>query len=300
MPRPHTFTVVLLALLAGPGVAQERKNYPLHPMTTADADVPRGEVTEHRFESTGVYPGTVRRYSVYVPSQYRRGTPAALMVFTDGHSFAGPGGKYRVPKVFDQLIAAGHLPVTVAVMVDPGNRGPLPDERGWNKGTNNRSREYDTVSDEYARFLIEELLPAAEAEAGVTLTDNPDLRGMGGDSSGGICSFGVAWHRPDSFRRVMSHIGSFVNINGGHNYEALVRKGDKRPLRMYQYECKDDLNNEHGNWPLANLELRSSLEFREYDLKFVMGDGVHVNNDSGKYFPDAIRWLWQGWEDHQL
>lgn len=267
--------------------------FPLAPETERAPGVPQGTVTEHRFTESKVFPGTQRRYSVYVPAQYDGSQPAALMVFQDGHSFVNQYGKYRVPIVFDNLIAAGQMPVTIAVMVDPGNRGPLPEKRGWNQGTNNRSVEYDSVNADYATFLIDELLP--EVEKDVKLSTDPELRAICGDSSGGICAFGVAWHRPDSFRKVLSHIGSFVDLRGGHNYPPMIRKEEVRPMRVFLYECEDDLDNRFGNWPLANRQMASALAFRDYDFKVVMGKGVHVNNDSGKYFPDELRWLWRGW-----
>ncbi|MGB7327999.1 MAG: alpha/beta hydrolase-fold protein [Rubripirellula sp.] len=257
--------------------------------------VPHGKVTQHTFSQSKVFAGTKRRYSVYVPAQYDGSSPAALMVFQDGHAFEGTTGDFRLPVVFDNLIAKGDMPVTIAVMVDPGHKGELGEKRGWKPTPSNRSFEYDSVSGDYAEFLMTELLP--EIEKDYRITENPELRAVCGNSSGGICAFSVAWYRPDAFRKVLSHIGSFTNIRGGHDYQAQVRKTPKKPIRILLQDGSGDLDNEHGNWPLANQTLAKSLAFKDYDYKFVYGTGAHNGNHGGAIFPDSLRWLWRGWKD---
>lgn len=259
--------------------------------------IPQGTVTEHELLESSVYPGTKRRYSVYVPAQYDGSQPAALMVFQDGHAYVGPGGDFRATTVFDNLIHRGEMPITIGVFVDPGTKGELSEKRGWNPRPTNRAIEYDTVSEDYARFLLEDLLPVATK--GLRVTENPELRAICGMSSGGICAFSVAWFRPDSFRKVVSHIGSFVDIRGGHVYPALVRKSENKPLRVFLQEGANDLDNQHGNWPLANLQMANSLAFKQYDYKFVYGDGEHNGQHGGAIFPDTLRWLWRDWQDAQ-
>jgi enterochelin esterase family protein len=260
-----------------------------------NASVPHGEVTQHEWLDSAVYPGTKRRYSVYVPTQYDGTKPAALMVFQDGHTFEGTEGDYRVPVVFDNLINRGQMPVTIAVMIDPGHKGELSGKRGWKPRPSNRAIEYDTVSDRYAEFLLTEIL--AEVSKQYRITENPQLRAICGNSSGGICAFSVAWHRPDAFRKVLSHIGSFVNIRGGYVYPSMIRKTDKKPLRVLLQDGENDLDNEHGNWPLANQQMAKALAFKDYDYKFVYGTGAHNGNHGGAIFPDSLRWLWRGWEN---
>jgi len=257
--------------------------------------VPQGQVTEHELLDSSVYPGTKRRFSVYVPAQYTGTTPAALMVFQDGHAYSGPGGDFRATTVFDNLIHRGEMPVTIGVFIDPGHQGELPEKRGWNPRPSNRAVEYDTVSGDYAKFLHDDVLPIVSKQ--VRITENPELRAICGMSSGGICSFSVAWHHSDSFRKVISHIGSFVDIRGGHVYPALVRKGDQKPLRVFLQEGANDLDNQHGNWPLANLQMANSLAFRQYDYQFVYGDGEHNGIHGGTIFPDTLRWIWRDWVD---
>jgi enterochelin esterase-like enzyme len=256
--------------------------------------VPRGTTTQHQFLQSDVFPGTKRHYSIYVPAQYDGKMPAALMVFQDGHAYQGDKGDYRVATVFDNLIHKKEMPVTIAVMIDPGYKSELPEKRGWNPKPENRSFEYDSVSDDYARFLLEEILPVVSKD--YKITENPELRAICGMSSGGICAFGVAWHRPDSFRKVMSQIGSFTDIRGGYVYAPWVRK-ESKPIRVFLQDGANDLNNKFGSWPLANQTLANSLDYAKYDYKFVYGDGEHNGYHGGTIFPDALRWLWRGWEE---
>lgn len=267
-------------------------NYPLGPESERKEDVPEGKVTEHVWKSTGVFPGTIRRYWVYVPAQYDAAKPAALMVFQDGHAYVDPKGQFRVPIVFDNLIHAGDMPVTIGVFVDPGHKKEaLPEKPGWQPAPENRSFEYDSLSDAYAKFLIDELLP--EVRKSFNFTDDPDQRAICGISSGGICAWTVAWERPDSFRKVLSHVGSFTNIRGGHVYHAMIRKTPPKPIRVFLQDGSYDLDNEHGNWPLANQEMAAALKFAKYDYKFEYGEGAHNGNHGGAILPDSLRWLWR-------
>ena len=262
--------------------------YPHGPDSFRQAGIPRGEI--HTFQHvSSIYPTARRDYWVYVPRQVDPAVPAALMVFQDGHAYLDEQGSYRVPIVFDNLIHAGEMPVTVAVLINPGHVGGERLENAWR--ADNRSLEYDTVSDRYARFLLEEILP--EVGARWNLTTDPDQRAICGASSGGICAFTVAWERPDAFRKVLSHIGSFTDIRGGHVYPSRIRKEPLRPLRVYLQDGEADLNNAGGNWWLANLQMVSALEYRGYDHCFVAGSGGHDSEHGGAVLPDALRWLWR-------
>ena len=250
--------------------------------------VPQGDVTVHVWKSQ-IYEGTIRKYWVYAPAQYDASQPACVMVVQDGGGAIKEDGAYRFPIVFDNLIHKGEMPVTVGIFIDPGHLGDELPESGQQK--NNRSVEYDSLGDNYARFLLEELLP--EVSKTHTLTDNPERRAICGSSSGGICSFTVAWERPDAFRKVVSHIGSFVNIRGGHVYPAIIRKTDPKPIRVFLQDGKNDLNKNHGDWWLSNLQMESALEFMEYDYKFVGGEGKHTGLHGGTLLPETLRWLWR-------
>ena len=276
--------------LFGAGLAGAIDDYQPGPDSQSKDGVPKGKVTEHRWTSR-IFPGTERDYWVYVPAQYDGSKPACVMVFQDGGGFARENGAFRVPVVFDNLIEAGEMPVTIAIMINPG---VVPPAREGQQPRKNRSFEYDTLSDQYARFLLEEILP----EVGKTylLSENPDCRAICGNSSGGICAWTVAWERPDAFRKVVSHIGSFTNIRGGHVYPALIRKTEKKPIRVFLQEGENDLDNLHGSWPLANRQMAAALKFAGYDYRFVMGDGRHSGKHGGAIFPDTLRWLWRDWK----
>jgi enterochelin esterase-like enzyme len=258
--------------------------------------VPRGEVTTHVWDDSKVFPGTIRRYYVYVPTQYDASKKATLMVFQDGHTYIKEDGDFRVPVVFDNLIHKGEMPVTIGVFVDPGHKKKeLPDEPGWRPEPENRSFEYDTPTGDYAQFLLDEILPAVAKDH--PFTDDPEGHAICGISSGGICAFSAAWHRPDAFRKVLTHVGSFVNIRGGDAYPGMIRKGSyNRPMRIFMQDGSNDLNNDHGSWPLGNQQMAAALEFRKYDVKFVYGDGAHNGNHGGAILPDSLRWLWRDYE----
>lgn len=254
---------------------------------------PRGRVETFQFNGSKVFPETSRDGWIYIPAQYDGTKPAALMVFQDGHAYVDEKGQQRVPIVFDNLIAKGEMPVTIGVFINPGHRGTnAPAAAGWGNRSN-RSFEYDSLGGDYAKFLVDELLPFVAQKFGVKFTDDPEQRAIAGMSSGGICAFTVAWERPDQFRRVLSQIGSFTNIRGGHAYPALIRKTERKPIRVFLQDGSNDLNNLHGNWPLANQTMASALAFAGYDHRFVFGDGAHNGKHGGAILPDSLRWLWR-------
>ena len=286
------FLTSAIGLFLTPVPAQE--SYPLGPDSKPQPDVPKGKVTHHIWKSR-VFEGTLRRYSVYVPSQYRDQEPAALMVFQDGHAYLDPQGQFRTTTVFDNLIHKGEMPITIGVFIDPGHKKEeLPPKRGWRPTPENRSFEYDSLTDQYSRFLLEEIIP--EVSRDYKLSRDPQRRAIGGISSGGICAFTVAWERPDQFRKVLSHVGSFVNIRGGHVYPAMIRKTDRKPIRVFLQGGEKDLDNQHGNWPLANQQMAKSLAWAGYDFRFVFGTEGHNGKHGGAILPDSLRWLWR---DHE-
>jgi enterochelin esterase family protein len=242
--------------------------------------VPRGTILEHAWTASRVFPGTDRRYWVYVPAQHTASKPAALMVWQDGGLYLDPEGELRVPVVFDNLIHRGDMPVTIGVFVDPGNPG-------------NRNLEYDAFSDAYATFLLTEILPSVRDRYAVT--DDPDRWAVGGGSSGGSCAFTVAWTRPDRFRRVLSFLGSFAQLEGGNRYPELIQATPRKPLRVFLQAATRDINRDAAelNWFSANLRVAAALAERGYDLRLVLGDGGHDPNHGGAILPDALRWLWR-------
>ena len=261
--------------------------YPLGPDSQRQPGVPKGKVTKHQWLST-IFPGTVRHYWVYVPAQYNPKKPANVMVFQDGGGYASEKGDTRVPIVFDNLIHQRKLPVTIGIFIDPGH---FPAVAKDVKPVSNRSFEYDTLSDQYARFLLEEILPAVGAT--YKLTTDPDRRAICGASSGGICAFNVAWHRPDAFRKVLSHVGSFADIRGGHVYPFWIRKTPPKPIRVYLQAGANDLDVGWGDWALASLAMASAFNFAGYDYHLEYGDGEHNTKHAGAILPESLLWLWR-------
>lgn len=284
----------LLALtlaLACTCTAGAADKWQLHPDAAEKADVPKGTVTKMPPWTSKIFENTVRDWWIYVPANYKADGSAALMVFQDGHDYVNLKGNWRVPTVFDNLIAAGAMPPTIAVFINPGNdvNKPMPSS-GWK--VSNRSVEYDSLGDKYARFLLEEILP--EVSKQYPFSPKPELHAICGASSGGICSFTVAWERPDAFRKVLSTIGSFTNIRGGNAYPSLIRKTEPKPIRVYLEDSSGDIDNQFGNWPLANQMMAASLRYMKYDVRFDYVEGFkHSSEHGGSIFPDALKWLWR-------
>jgi enterochelin esterase family protein len=278
-----------LLLLAAAPLAAAIDDYKLGPDSMEQDGVPKGKVTKATWKSE-IFPGTVRDYWVYVPAQYDEKKPACVMVFQDGGSYQNPKGDFRVPTVFDNLIHKKEMPVTIGIFINPGN---VPPTNAGEKPRPNRSFEYDTLSDQYARFLEMEMLP--EVGKSYNLRKDAAGRGICGISSGGICAFTVAWERPDLFSKVLSHVGSFTNIRGGDVYPGLIRKTEKnaKPIRVFLQDGENDLDNLFGSWPLANRQMAAALKFAHYDYQFVMGDGRHSGKHGGAILPDSLRWLWR-------
>ncbi len=215
---------------------------------------------------------------VYVPAAYAAdGPPAALMVFQDGDAYKGE----HVGTVVDNLIAAKAMPVTILVLLNPG----VNDD-----GKGNRSVEYDSLDDAYVRFLDKEVLPRVKQE--YQLSDDPARHAIGGASSGGICAFTAAWHRPDLFGKVCSQIGSFTAIRGGNAYPERVRKDAKRPIKVLLSDGTNDLINQHGDWWQANEAMDAALRARGYEVRFLKDRGFHAYWTCGRQLPEALRWLW--------
>lgn len=252
--------------------------------STRHSGVPRGVVTKYEWKSQ-IFAETSRDYWLYVPAQYDGQTAAGLMVFQDGHTYVDEAGAFRVPIVFDNLIHKGSVPLLIGLFINPGYQGATPSK------SQNRSYEYDALSDEYVQFLIEEMIP--EVGKNYLLATAPKMRAIAGISSGGICAFTAAWQRPDYFHKVLSHVGSFTNIRGGHVYPTLIRQSAKRDIRVFLQAGSNDLDLKFGNWWLSNLQMESALKFRGYDYKFVGGTGGHNGEHGGAILPESLEWLWR-------
>jgi enterochelin esterase-like enzyme/sugar lactone lactonase YvrE len=276
-----------VALLPMAGRAQN--DYSLGPDSQRKDGVPQGTVTTRKWTGSTIFPGTERDLWVYVPKQYAPQKPACVMFFQDGGGFQDVNGGWRVPVVFDNLIASGEMPVTIAVFLNPGVAPPL---RKGALPRYNRSVEYDDLSDRYTRFLIDEILP--ELKKTLNITDDPAGRAISGASSGGIAAFTAAWNRPDAFGKVLSFIGSFTDLRGGNVFNSLIRKHEPRPLRVFLQDGSNDQDIYSGHWFIGNNDVAAALNFAGYDTRYVTGTGGHDGRQGGAILPDALRWLWRG------
>ena len=284
MIRPLSLCHFFLICLSIPASAQE-ENYPVHPDMLKKDGVPEGAITKGVFDQSSIYPGTTREYAVYTPEQYDASKPAALMVFQDGIGYLN-----SVPVAFDNLIASGEMPVTVALFVNPG----VVPEAGENAlARYNRSFEYDATDGRYAQFLIDEVIP--HSLKGLSISTDPNMRGLCGSSSGGIAAFQVAWERPDQFRRVYTTVGTYVGLRGGNEFPVLVRKVEPKPLRIFLQDGRNDNNIYCGSWWVANQDMLASLEWAGYEVNHEWGEGAHNRKHGNAIFPDVMRWLWQDW-----
>ncbi len=251
-----------------------------------------GTITEHVWSNSQVYPGIFRKYWIYVPPKADPKKPLALMIFQDGEGFVKSNGTFRAAVVMDNLIARGEMPPAAGLFVNPGRKIPVDET----KRPENRGNEYDSLTNLYARLLIEELIP--EVEKKVTLSTNPETRCLVGSSSGAIAAFTACWERPYAFRKVISFIGSYVDLRGGHVYPSLVRKTRPvKPIRIFLQDGSNDIDNAYGNWPLANQQMAAAFKFSGYDYQFVMGDGGHTGKHGASILPEALRWIWRDWKD---
>jgi gluconolactonase len=278
---------LLLVGLVGAVLAQEPE-FPLTADSKVQEGVAKGTMVKGEYVAgeESVFPGTVREYQLYLPAGFDKAKPAAFMVFQDGVI-------YQAPVVFDNLIANGDVPPMVGVFMKPGvvpaaNENALP--------RFNRSFEYDSVTPLYSRFLIEEFLPAVEQKHGITFSTNPNEAAIAGNSSGGICAFMVAWHRPDRFRRVFTGVGTYVGIHGADQLPVWVRKFEPKPIRVFLQSGTGDNNLYCGDWWMANQMMERSLSWAGYEVKHAWGEGGHNQKHASQVFPEAMRWLWREWK----
>ncbi len=299
MKLPALLTVLVAACAtlhaadAPKGPSPDDQYKKLTPDSMEQPGVPKGTVTEYEWNDSKVYPNTVRKYSVYVPKQYDASKPACVFVCQDGVM-------YKAPTVFDNLIHKKEMPVTIGIFIRPGDKPLKPGEEprkrpdGSRAPASNRSVEYDTLSDVYSKFLIEEILP--EVGKKYNLSKDPEGRCIAGSSSGGICAWTVCWERPDQFRKCFTTVGSFTNIRGGNKYPELVRSTEKKPIRIFQMDGANDIVNQFGSWPEANKAMAAALKEKGYDHKFVFGEGVHSANHGTQLFPEVMRWMWRDYK----
>ena len=323
------FGLLLVLAVAGAVAAPTDDLYRLGPDSLPQPGVPQGKVTEWAKLPSEAYPGTLHDYCVYVPAQYAPAKPAALMIFQDGQAWLNREGDYHVTNVFDNLIHRREMPVTIAVFINPGRtpEQPVATLSSWGDRGSNRGQEYNALDDKYAKVITDELMPVLDKQ--FNISKNPEERALAGASSGAIAAFTVAWHRPDQFRKIISTIGSFTNIRGGHVYPDLIRSNERKPIRIF---LQDGLNDNRGvgrggggargaqasvagnagmaaappvpapaaptydatrDWHGQNIKMVAALTEKGYDVNYTWGIGTHSNKQGGAILPDMLRWLWR-------
>lgn len=280
------------------------------PELTPRDGVPKGQVYQFTMNSTDskIYPGIAknapgqvvpyqRSVTVYVPSQYKPGTPAPFFVSQDSM------GRGEIPTILDNMIADHRLPALVAIMINSGGGDAQGSERGL---------EYDTMSGKYAEFIETEVLPKVSADYHVTFTKDPNGRMAMGGSSGGACALSMAWYHPDLYHRVLSYSGTFVNQQSPLNpetphgaweyHEHLIPNSKPRPLRIWMevgendIRSKDDESTLH-NWVMANQRTAAVLKAKRYHYQYVFArDAGHVDGRVVRQtLPQALEWVWKGY-----
>jgi enterochelin esterase family protein len=269
--------------------------YELGPDSLIRRGVPKGKVIGPVALPSEAYPGVAHDYWVYVPAQYDGKTEVSLMVFNDGATYVQPDGYYRAVNVLDNLIYRGELPPMIAAFIDPG--------KFTSNGASNRQAEYDPPDARYSRVIVDELLP--RLYAGYRISRDPERHAIGGWSSGAIAAFTVAWERPDQFRKVLSGIGTYVNLAGGHVYPEKVMASDRKPIRVFMIDGRNDNRGVSADgkydptrdWFYQNVRLKDALVAKSYDVNFAWGIGVHSHDMGGAMLPEMMRWLWR---DHPV
>lgn len=283
----------LIALLLPLTLCAVEPDFPLTEDSKPHDGVPKGEVIKFDFDRSKIFPGTTREVSIYVPKQYDGSKPACVYVNQDGV-------QWNAPVVFDNLIAKGDIPVLIGVFIRPGVVKALDGATALDRF--NRSLEYDGLGPDYARFVLEEVLPVVESKTTsdgrkIVLSKSGNDRAIGGSSSGAICAFTAAWERPDAFSRVFNVVCTMVGLRGANEYPTLIRKYEPKPLRVFQQDGSNDNNIYGGDWWMANQELERSLTFMGYEHDHVWGEGAHNSKHGTAIFPDAMRYLWKGWPE---
>lgn len=289
--KSSPFALLLLLFLTLHALPADQEKFATPPEAIRDATIPQGKLIRGSYNRSTIFPGTKREYAVYVPAQYEASrSDQALMVFQDGTAFCNDGWGCRAHIVFDHLIHLGEMPVTVGLFIEHGFI-PAPNDQA--EARYNRSYEYDVMGDAYSRFLIEEFIPFIEKTHALTITKDPNLRGLCGASSGAIAAFTAAWERPDSFRRVYSMIGTYVGLRGGDDYPELIRRTAPKPLRVFLQDGENDLNIYAGDWWMANQAMARALDWSGYEVNHTWGKGGHNHEHGAAIFPEVMRWLWQ-------
>lgn len=265
-------------------------DYQPGPDSLPQPGVPVGDLIKFTHDQSKVYPGTTRTVTVYIPKQYDPAKPACVHVNFDGVQFSAPA-------VFDNLIAKGEMPIVIGVFITPG---VIPPPQPEALARFNRSFEFDRLSPDLARLVLDEILPVVEKQTApdgraLRLSRNGNDRAIAGSSTGAVAALNAAWERPDAFTRVFTNVGTFVGFHGADRFATFVRKTEPKPLRVFLCDGENDNNSYAGDWWMANQAMERALTFAGYEVNHLWGDGGHNQKHATAIFPDAMRWLWKDW-----
>ena len=252
--------------------------------------VPKGTLSEKKTIASKIYSGSSADYWVYASPGIDPSRPAPLMVWQDGQGLVGQLAAMRLFTVTENLVQQKLIPPMIHVMISPGT------------GQRMRSIQYDTVSDRYGRYLLEEVLP--EVEKMYKLRPDGYSRGIAGSSSGAICALNVAWYFNDKFTRVQSTVGSYTalqwhpeeHLDGGNIYPFRIRREPKKNIRIWQSDGSDDIENQFGSWPAQAIQLANSLKMKGYDFHFRFGEAAHNGAQAALDLPESLAWLWRDYD----
>ncbi len=210
------------------------------------------------------------------------GQPATLLVFGDGGLYLSG---FHAPTVLDNLTAAGDLPPTVALFIDPPSDG-------------DRVQTYDPPLDTYPTFLVSEIIPSV-ITGKYSVSNDPDAWVVIGYSASGGQGWNVVWKKPDSFHKFIGHSASVgaanVAMYGSVNWVDIVNKSPKHNLRVSLTTCDNDLTDFRGSWKMILSNLFNGLTAKGNDARLVIGPNGHSPPiDGERDFPNSLRWMFQG------
>jgi len=300
----NTLLLFLLVMLTASQAlaAGEDAFYKLGPDSLVQEGVPRGKLLGPMHLPSEVFPNYTHTYWIYVPAQYDPKQPAGLLVFQDGSAMIATNGDVRLPNVLDNLIWRREIPVMIGLFISPAitTNQPEPSPSSWGDRDSLRPKEYNEVTNLYARVICDEFLPLIEKQ--YNISSDPDMHCIGGSSSGAIAAFTVAWFRPDQFHKVISSVGSFVNIRGGYVYPEMVAAAERKPIRMFFCDGVNDLRGTgrtnapydvKRDWHIQNIRLMEAMTKKGYDVNYTWGIGLHGQKQFGAQLPEIMRWIWR-------
>lgn len=246
-----------------------------------------GSLYTDKIVSSKVFAGNCYNINIYIPEHIDFRDDLKAMFILDGSSFLSKNiteFSFPILPMIENLIESEKIPPLACIFLDPYSKGPGYPIYG---GSDNRSREYDTCSGDYSSFLKTEIIPELQKKYPIDFNGSLIM----GASSGGAAAFGAAWHNPDIFSKAFISISSFVNIRGADKYIDMVRKEEKKPIKIYMQDGSNDLNTILGDWNLSNKMMASSLAYRGYDFIFNNGSGGHNYFHLAEIFEEAMIWL---------